>query len=515
VESRVETDVIAAFGLAFLLAIGTALLDDSSLATIMVPIITVVLLYAMWKAPLRVSIYVMMFCAFTLENPADLPAAGNYKSPLFMIGAMLLTHLNTWTGLSFLVVSGLDVLIIFLFIVVWHRRSSGSTIDRGGAVATPKPLVQLAYVSIAGSLFVWGLGLLRGGNNSFAVWQIDRVIHLPLIFLLCHFGLRGPKDYAALARTLLVAAVIKACFAVYVMQTIHVEPDADGNTSLAYATTHHDSILFATAVVLIMSLVIHRAHKHAVRLALLLLPVLVAGMVNNGRRMVWVQIGLVFLTVYVVMPMTPTKRKLQKILLILAPFILVYVVAGWGSSDGIFKPVATIRSVVDPASDGSTMTREIEDFDLIYTIRAYPLFGTGYGNPYWQVWPLPFMGYDLELYCPHNSILGMWTFCGYIGYSAMTLLWCAGVHFAMRAYHASKSAQHRAAAMVCYGSVLIYLIQCWGDMGLGSWIGVFTLGPALALSGKLAVVTGAWSLKPGRRAPAVVAEAASSPVAAS
>jgi hypothetical protein len=74
----------------------------------------------------------------------------------------------------------------------------------------------------------------------------------------------------------------------------------------------------------------------------------------------------------------------------------------------------------------------------------------------------------------------------------MTLLWVAGVYFGMRAYHAAKKPFDKTTALMCFGAVLIYVIQCFGDVGLGSWTGVFIVAPALAMSGKLAVALGAW-----------------------
>ena len=108
---------------------------------------------------------------------------------------------------------------------------------------------------------------------------------------------------------------------------------------------------------------------------------------------------------------------------------------------------------------------------------------------------MPNVDYDLEHFIPHNSVLGLWCYGGIIGYTAITLLWTSGVYFSMRAYHAAKERDHRAAAQVCFGIVLIYMIQCWGDMGLGTWVGVFLMGPALAVGGKLAIVTGQWGAK--------------------
>jgi hypothetical protein len=43
------------------------------------------------------------------------------------------------------------------------------------------------------------------------------------------------------------------------------------------------------------------------------------------------------------------------------------------------------------------------------------------------------------------------------------------------------------------------MVHCYGDMGLGTWTSVFTVGAALALVGKQAVATGAWRLPSASR----------------
>src|SRR5262249_25006207 len=175
-----------------------------------------------------------------------------------------------------------------------------------------------------------------------------------------------------------------------------------------------DSILFAMAFVILLSMIMERAGRSSTRFALVALPILAAGMIANHRRMVWVQVAMVFMTLYLATPANPTKRKIKIAAWALSPFIFAYIGAGWESKAGIFKPVQTIRSVVDPQSDGSTLWREIENFDIIFTIKQYWLLGAGYGNGYWEVWPLPPIDYSLERYLPHNSLLGLWCFCGVI-----------------------------------------------------------------------------------------------------
>jgi len=494
---KISGGAIGAFVTAVVLTLIGLGADDWGVSAIIVPLVFLLILYVMTQVPVRVSLLAMMFCAFTLENPSEIPSAGRWASPFYPVGAMLLAHLNIATGIKALSFSGMDIFIVALFLIALQRRKSGSKIDSAGRVPTPKPLVQLAQLSLLGTAFVWVVGMVRGGEFSSSLWQIDRVMYLPLIFLLAQYGLRCPKDLIAVTRIVLIAPVYKACTAVYVMQTVQM-PCADpetGSFALPYATTHHDSILFALATVLIVALVLYRVGKRPRFWALIILPILVAGMLNNGRRMVFVQIGLVFVTLYFATPINAVKRKVKRYAIILSPVVAIYMVAGWSSHAGIFKPVQTVRSVVDPQTDASSMTREIENYDIIYTLKQYPVLGSGYGIPYWEMIPLPPLGYALERYAPHNSILGLWCYSGYFGYTAMTLLWAAGVYFGMRAYHVAKEPAFRAAALVSFGSVLIYLIQCFGDMGLGSWIGVFTVAPSVAMAGKLCVAAGAWPAK--------------------
>jgi hypothetical protein len=92
--------------------------------------------------------------------------------------------------------------------------------------------------------------------------------------------------------------------------------------------------------------------------------------------------------------------------------------------------------------------------------------------------------------------LGIYCYGGFIGFLGITSLWVGGIYFAIRAYHSCKEPLQRAAALACFGAVLVYYLQCFGDMGLGSWTGVYLVGPALAIAGKLTVLAGAWDAEP-------------------
>lgn len=446
--------------------------------------------FAISRAPLRYAVMGMMACALILENPSDQPACGAYRSPLYPLGALMLQHMNVVTGQKWMFFSGMDLLIVVSGIVALQRNASKVRIDSRGRVKSPKAMIQLAHLSYLGMGVILLWGMLRGGEFQKAFWQLDKMMYLPTVYLIAEAGIRGSKDAMALGRVVVFAALYKAGLVLWIKNYATLTPP---DAYLDYAVTHHDSVLFALAMTTLVSAMIHRVKRSSVRNSLLCFPLLIAGMVGNDRRMVWVQVGLVFTTLYFVMPMTPIKKKIRKILLATSPLTVAYAVIGWAVPRGPFKPIATVKSVLQPAQDLSTMLRDIENYNITQTFRAHPVFGTGLGVGYTQYIPLPPMPHPLEHWLPHNSLLGIWFAMGFVGYTALTLLWTTGVFFGVRAYRFGRRRIERTAALVCFGSVLMYMIQCYGDIGIGSWIAVFCVSPSLALAGKLAVETGAWS----------------------
>lgn len=502
-DHSISADVYGAVGITLVLIAAGIAIDDASVGMAVGIACFACLLYAMSRVPLRISLAVLIFLQFSLENPIE-GAVHSLASPIAVVGSTMLQHLNNTTGIRALFFSGNDMAIVCLFFISFYRRSTNSPIDRVGHVPTPRPLVRLAYLSFAGTALTWVGGMLKGGNFSISLWQLDRVMYVPMVFLLCHRGLRGPKDAVMLAKAALAGACVKTGFALWVTYALPEKKDRMGRLiELACPTDHSTSILFATSTVILGAMLIERAGRRRLLWTLLFLPILITGMIYNGRRMVWVEIALVFVTLFFVTPPNPVKRKIKRAAFVLLPVALIYLRLGWYSSSSVYKPAQIVRSVVDPEYDpsGSSLTRKIENYNLTFTMKQFPLFGTGYGNGFWQIIPLPEMGYPMEPYGPHNSILGLWAFCGLVGYLATTMIWAGGLFFAFRAHLNARAPPERATALVCFGAVLIYMLQSYGDMGLGSWIGVFTVAPAMAMAGKLAVSVGAWNARPKVAAP--------------
>jgi hypothetical protein len=232
---------------------------------------------------------------------------------------------------------------------------------------------------------------------------------------------------------------------------------------------------------------------------LVVLPILVWGMIANDRRLVWAELGLAAVLLFWVMRRTWLKIRLVRGVLYALPLIIAYIAAGWGSGTGIFKPVATIRSIVDSKADSSTKWRDLENFNLVPTLKHNPVVGTGWGHPFEFAVALPDVtaGYELEPYVPHNSVLGLWAYTGYIGFALQWFMLVLTVYFSVRAYRVAINPWDRVASLTCYGAVIVYMVHLYGDMALGTWIAVFLISAAMLISGKLAVSLKMW---PGRSA---------------
>lgn len=464
---------------------------DGSIGLAFAPALCLAALGAIAILPLRYPTLALTFFVLTLENPSEVPAAGQWKSPIYDVGAVLLAHMNVTFPHKILIFSGVDVVLVVLLLVTLRRWISAPDAE-AARTAAPGPMRTFAALSVAGAVWMWLYGAARGGaDNASALWQVQRVVYLPTFCLVFLLALRGRADRAALAKVFVAAACLKAALAIYLRATV---PPVPGDEVLAYATTHQDSMLFAGAFCMLVAPLVERVDRRHARTCLLLLPLLAAGMVANHRRIVWVELIAGLVVILAVTPWTPPKRALARAAVLSSPLALIYAALGWSSKAPAFAPVQTLRSVVDSKADGSTAWRDWENYDLFYTIRQTPLFGTGYGHGYIEIVKLPDISqsYSLYRFIPHNAILGLWAYGGYVGFAMLTTMIVVGVFLAARAHAFAEHASDRTAALAALASIVVYLVHCYGDMGLGTWTSVFMVGPALAVSSQLAVETGAW-----------------------
>jgi len=475
-----------------LLTVAIIRITDGNIAASLAPGVLALLVWAIWSLPLRVPMLVLLFLAWAIETPGDVFAQGLVHTPWEFLGKILWSKLNGVFPIPPLVLTGFDLIALGLFGVIIYRHVRQSAIDRDGWVPAPSALSTFAWISLAAILWMSVYGMARGGSFRFVLWQSIRWLYLPLVYALMRQALAGPQEALLVGRVVLGVGVFKA------VEAIVLRLMFPSTQVMPHATSHHDSVLFATCVAILGACMLEMPRKRTFKLCALLLPVFFWAMVANNRRLVWTELSLVAVFFWLVTPWRPMKRKLARAATALALPLLLYAAAGWNSTSRVFAPVQRVRSMLDSSRDKSTLWRDTENYDLIYTYWQSPLLGSGFGHPMIEAIRLPNVTkvYELEPYVPHNSVLGIWAFGGLLGFTLLWALFPVGVFFSVRAYRWARTPIERVTALGAAAVQICYLTQGYGDLGFGTWGPVFTVATSYVLVGKICVANGGWRLAP-------------------
>jgi predicted PurR-regulated permease PerM len=232
------------------------------------------------------------------------------------------------------------------------------------------------------------------------------------------------------------------------------------------------------------------------------LLVVFVGALENERRIVWVMILMALFMMYLITPPRGWKRRLSRVVIVAAPVLILYVVAGWNSQSGVFGPVQTIRSVVDTSQDRSAYWREVENWSIALSLRERPLLGLGLGGAYTEYMFNDSVeeGFKEFREWPHTSVLGQMLLMGLFAFTATWLLMPYIVFLAVRSYHLAWAPEQRVAALTCLSAIIACLVMAYGDTGAHFAQYKIFLALALTVAAHLAGETGA--MRPVRPRPA-------------
>jgi len=474
-----------------LATVGAVVVGNGNLAIALAPSALALVIWGAWFLPLRGPMLVLLLLAWALEAPGDAFAFGLVETPWRLLGSLLWGKLNLVLPFSPLVMSGFDLLALLLFAVVVYRHIRGSSLDQTGWVDSAAPLQTFALLSIVAVLWMSAYGIAQGGSFRFVLWQSTRWIYLPIVYALMNQAIRGPEDAPMVGRVLLGVGLFRAGEAI-VFRLMFPSVDI-----LPHATTHADSVLFATCIAILGAMVLEMPSKQTLGFAAALLPIFAWAIKANNRRLVWAELGLVALFFWMVVPWRALKRRIARWLVLGSLPLLLYAAVGWNAPQSVvFWPVQKVRSLTDSSANTSTLWRDLEIYNLVYTYSQNPLLGSGFGHPYIERVKLPDVSafYELEPYIPHNSVLGLWAYGGLLGFALIWAVFPVGFFFTVRAYRYARTGVERVTALGAGAVQICYLMQGYGDLGFGHWGSVFTIAAGYALVGKICVANGGWSL---------------------
>jgi hypothetical protein len=451
----------------------------------------------------------LLFLAWTAEPPIANDAylfRGLWRSPLGLLGPLFVTlpgiHLSPWQ----LAVIGLAPVCLFA-----SARRRAALLD--AAIA-----VSLSSIAVT---FAWGW--VRGGSPYEAYYQLWRFLAGLLVALMLVAAMRSSRDVKALGLTVLAAAIVRGTLAIYFYWTMvrgKIEP------APPYLTSHDDSLLFVAGLLVAAGWALARSTPAAWLAAAAVSAQLLYAITLNNRRLAWIEMLVAFALVYFILPRGKVRRRVNLMLLVAGPAILLYVIVGWNRTEPFFAPLQAV-STVSSYENSSTLAREEENRNLLHTLsrQRNPLAGAGWGMPYQKVsnFYADFgEAFAQHEYQPHNSLLGIAVFSGLIGLAGIWLVVPVSAYLAMRGYRAAAGPVERAAALAVLGVLAAYGVHCYGDLGFQSLTCTLLLAAAMSTAGRVSLAEGVRpgagraAPRDGRRGPALAppVAAALAPVAA-
>lgn len=422
----------------------------------------------------RIFTYILIWLALTAEVKDEI-FSGKWETPLTWLGTAIFPpspiKLPVW-----------DIMMLAVLFIALGAK--GASKDRA------KPVVKSMKVTLLslGALWVWGV--VRGGDIRQTMWQLHPfVIALTLAFLVSA-TCRTPKQIQTLGKVVLFAAVYRAIILIIFYFTV-----ARGlNPPLAVMTTHADSALFVTGMLIVIANAIERRKLLAfVWMFALCIPLALAIKWNN-RRLAWLSLMIGLALFYYVLPRTRFKRRMNWLMVAAVPLFAFYVVVGWGRQETYFKPVGAISTMFGKHEDTSSEMRDIENYNLVQTLKSNPVLGTGWGHEYEEVNVAISIKdvFPQYRYIPHNSVLGLLAFSGLVGFGFAWQLFVVACYFLAISVRAAENSTVRMAGILGITTIATFIFQMWGDMGWNTLSADVLMAVAVGVATRVPVLSGVW-----------------------
>ncbi|MFO0665214.1 MAG: O-antigen ligase family protein [Polyangiaceae bacterium] len=430
----------------------------------------------LFRAPVHIGARVLLVLGLFIEPPEMMPGARYWTSPLDSANHALYARLKELTGIPGL---SFPLFLVAIIVLLYRARK-----QEGPTLRTPSARIARNVLStvIFAILAVEAYGIVRGGRVEPSFNQILEIFMMPLAGLLFFYALRGKQDLYAIGNIIVSVAIARSLLVAWVYWVVcrpmGIVPE--------YATTHGDSTTFAAAFLILLANIIEQRNARTLGRFAFASFVLLAAMAMNNRRLVFMAIGAGAVAMYVSLPPSQIRRRVNKYLWIMGPLLALYLFIGEGSKHPFFSPAKLVWSALEQ-KDSSSGSRVIENTNLIATYSDSPVLGQGFGFPYKEVVRSVDLTEFMPLYkfIPHNSVLWLWSAGGIIGFVFLWLGYVGATFFAARAHRLAEGPIERAGTLAAVGMVAVCMMTDWGDVGAKSDMKVLVFGVAFGVGARL------------------------------
>jgi hypothetical protein len=438
--------------------------------------------HVLTRYPVHISARYFLGISIFLEAATDIPTF--WHPPLAFADMAYYASLKDFAG-----VPGMSLPLFFFGALGLLYRARKATRRRDDIVPPPRHAVRTMTFFLGAVVALEAYGLFRGGNLTPSFFQILHLFTLPVVGLAFLYAFRGYEDLPAIGGIVVTVALVRSglCAVTYFTLARSFK-DTEG----FFVTTHADTVLFATAIFILLGYAIENREKKTVWRALGLGAAIFVGIALNNRRLAFVSLGAAPVMMYLSLRPSPTKRRVTRAAFFVVAMVLLYVIVG-NQVEGdapLWKPAKLAMSVLDQ-KDSSSESRDIENYNLIYTMSQSPVLGQGFGWEYKEKLQLYDISelFALYRYIAHNGVLWIWSVGGVVGFTALWLIYPLTITLGIRGYRTAQNPVERAAALAGIGVVVATMAQIWGDQGWNSYLTLILFSLAFSVLARLEAAT--------------------------
>jgi hypothetical protein len=416
-------------------------------------VIWMVLVAVIWQP--RIGVYVLLGLAALFESLS--------QDPLMTPGHYLHYGLQHTLGLRGVVVSPLEMLLIAT-LLVWLIQGAvrGNLEYRGGRFGWP---VLLFSLMLAVGV-VWGRA--RGGDLHIGLFELRPLLYIVVTYVLAANLVRTRRQVQTLLTVGMLSMMLFTIECAYRRIFLIDTGQLSTISEMWYA---HDGVVFIAGLApLIVAQQAFGAPRWQRILGLFVLPLAVYAMMATERRAGQISLMVALLASFIVLLFVHRKA----FCFIALPVLIagaIYLPLFWNAGGVLGQPARAVRSITDPdpRDASSNFARDMEKINIRATIRAFPILGVGFGQPFLQVAALPDISFfPLWNYEPHHSLFWIWFKTGGIGFILFLILVGGAMIAAARAAKLLRCPELRVFAVFALGGIASALVFCYVDLGLAS-----------------------------------------------
>lgn len=414
--------------------------------------------FLFWRLEGSVPVFFVAASALIERFGNGLADATTEHVPLF-------TSLSDGAGVPGVYLLPLELAMAIAGLALWLRSESRRSLGPLLISRLTISIFLLATVIIAAEVH----GLAAGGDFKASLWEARPWFYIALLFLICSRSIRSVSTLKAVLWAMIVASGLKG-----VQGTIRFLGNLDLSPRPESLLEHDESFFLSVYLTLTAALWMFGVRGRLRTVATALVPFVVVAALGNGRRVIWLILGIqVVILLAIGWVARPERRRLLlTIATLLVATTAVYLPVFWNGDGAIAQPARALRSAFspDPRDDASNVYRQIENANLGIAIKETVASGVGFGLPIENVIPnAEIASIDPSIvYIPHNGILYLWMRTGTLGALAFWLFVSSvivrGCLLARKSSDPIMATLGSAVVMV----MIAYVIQGWYDMGLTS-----------------------------------------------